>query len=158
MEEIFNNIYILNERQYNSLTEYQKNSDMFFIFCAKYPFWNNEFNHSINQKDEIDILMRDNNKVYLNLVDARDITGINTTAVDRGLKVAIGAYNKNWKVAFVCNKGISRSPTFAMILNAYINKSKLRFIYLVAQMKTIYPKYSPNKGILDYAEKIYNKL
>ena len=86
--------------------------------------------------------------IYLNIVDAPEqIHHFIRPIID----IALNFINTNEKVLIHCNKGESRSPSIAMLYmaikgylpNKTYNKASEAF-------RTLYPSFSPNKGIETY--------
>lgn len=95
-------------------------------------------------------------RLILNLIDAPNPAYIPKEVIDAALE-AIHQNVSQSKVLVHCNQGMSRSPTIALL---YLLKhtEELNFESLsgmLEKFKTLYPAYSPAKGMAGFVEKYW---
>jgi hypothetical protein len=160
MKEVFNRVFVSNGATVEAMSESER-SDYYIIYCAKHPYHKKEVGYtgccpSVGHVEE-DIAKRDG-YCALNLIDHDRAEYVNQKAIDRGMKMAAIKHLEGKKVAFVCNQGISRSPTMAMMLVYYITGKKNSFHSVIRWMETVYPEYNPKQGTLAVANRVFRKL
>lgn len=95
--------------------------------------------------------------LYCNLVDAEDMKYIPDVIIERALKFISDEIADGKNVFVVCNNGVSRSPSIAMmylIREGYFDLCGT-FEEAVKRFKTKYPMYSPNIGFYDYTKRFF---
>ena len=109
------------------------------------------------------VLNIEGDNLYLNWVDANDekYFNYNNNGVDIFNCVTdfIGNKIKQKSVVIYCDKGISRSPSIALVYMAKTGVLKNNNYYFAKdEFENIYSEYEPNKGIEDFIKNNWSKL
>lgn len=126
----------------------------FFIHACKEPYHRRALGYTgrAAPKDHPEYLIaRRDGHLILNLVDVDDVNYIAVEIVDAALE-AIHRNLGSAKVLLHCNQGQSRSPSIALL---YLTRHTDRFAGMALSdalktFQTIYPPYSPARGMVDY--------
>ena len=88
-------------------------------------------------------------RLYLNLVDAKDPTYIPKEVIDKGIEFIHGKLSQGKKVLVHCNQGESRGPGigFLYLLRHTDTLPKTSLDDALAKFRQIYPAFSPSRGI-----------
>lgn len=159
MKEIFPNLFIGNQDDYESLVRLQDGWKV--VHACKEPYHRRALGYSTRgaPKDHPEYLIayRDN-EIILNMVDAADVNYIPKELVDEALKfINIGLKN-NQKVLVHCNLGESRSPAIGFLyLLAYTEiLPKESIIESVKAFKNLYPGFNPSLGIQGFLQRYWS--
>lgn len=160
MKKIFNRIYVAKGADVELMSEEEKKS-YYIVYCAKYPFHKETVGYTgccpKSTDKEHDIAKREG-FCCLNIIDNEKESLINRKAMERGLKVAYNEYMADKSVLFVCNQGISRSPTMGMLLVAYVTRKAGSYHVLSQWMRGVYPDFNAKAGISIVGEKIFRSF
>ncbi len=159
MKEIYNNLYVGNQDDYE---EYVKNqSDWAVVHACKEPYHRQALGYTgraaLKTHPEYLIAKRDN-RLILNLIDVDNSNFIPKEIIDEAIKFIHQSLSDSKKVLVHCNQGQSRSPSIGMLyLALYTNIfSSKDFNKVESEFRKIYPLYSPAKGIRDFISKNWN--
>ncbi len=151
MIEVHPNLFIGNEGDEQRL---RREPGWFFIHACKEPYHRQALGYTgrAASKDHPEYLIacRDD-RLILNLVDVTDVNYIAAEIVDAALQ-AIHRNLGSAKVLLHCNQGQSRSPSIALL---YLRRHTNRFTGMALTealqiFQTLYPPYSPARGMADY--------
>jgi predicted protein tyrosine phosphatase len=96
-------------------------------------------------------VQKDKSHMALNLIDTEDAAFIPDTVVNAGMDFLREQYDSGKKVFSHCIAGHSRGPTMAMMFMRAIGELPHGFATSEKVFKTLYPHYSPNTGMRQYA-------
>src|SRR5580658_806468 len=96
-------------------------------------------------------VQKDKTHMALNLIDTEDAAFIPDTVVNAGLDFLREQYVAGKKVFSHCIAGHSRGPTMAMLFLRAIGELPHGFTTSEKVFRTLYPHYSPNTGMRQYA-------
>ena len=144
MTKVMLNLYVGSEDDYFSLP-----SDLdhwFVVQAARYPFYWDE-----NDGDNGGII-KAGNRLILDMIDAREAEYFQFQHFETALEVIHRRLQKPTSVLIHCNRGLSRSPSIAMLYLAHFAKKIPSKTYFDAArlMYCIYPRYLPGEGIQRY--------
>ena len=154
MTEIHKNLFVGNETDY----EYKvKNQDGWnVIHACKEPYHRQALGYSGRgaPKDHPEYLLaKRENRLILNLVDAKDSTYIAKEIMDEALQFIDQSLESGRKVLVHCNQGMSRSPGIALL---YLAKEEIikndSFQEALAEFETIYPGINMAGGMRGFLE------
>lgn len=151
MIEVFPKLYVGSEQDEQQI---RGTPGWFVIHACKEPYHRQALSYSgrAAPKDHPEYLIaRRPGRLILNLVDVDNVAYIGAEIVDAAL-AAIHESIGNGNVLVHCNQGASRSPTIAFL---YLVKHTDKFAGLsvddaLAAFRSIYPHYSPARGMADY--------
>lgn len=147
MVEISSGVYCGNQE--DSIYGWRNNLNWAFIYCAKYPWHKKIVGYSGNgcPKDHPEYLYAiRGNSIALNLVDINNPDFFHIEPIKMAIAFAI--QNSDRRLLFCCNRGMSRSPSLAMLYLAIIDIIPNRtFEDAEEAFKKIYPYYNPKDGI-----------
>lgn len=162
MYKIINNLYVGSV----SVLPFAKECNFSVLGCCKYPLHQQNARLTGASKDgylkidksepEYYFAERDH-ALYCNLIDADDMKYIPDVIIERALKFISDEIADGRAVVAVCNNGISRSPSVALmylIREGYFDLCA-NFEEAVKRFKTKYPMYSPNRGFYDYTKRFF---
>lgn len=97
--------------------------------------------------------------LYCNLIDADSMEYIPDAIIERSLKFIADEIADGRNVLVVCNNGVSRSPSIALmyLIKAGYFDLCATFEDAVKRFKEKYPMYSPNKGMYEYTKSFFDK-
>ena len=98
------------------------------------------------------------NHMALNLIDADEPHYIRDEVIDPALKFIQERLDAGDRVLVACNRGISRSPSIVLLYLRHIKDLPMGSHHGIAQFKKLYPKYSPNTGMLHYVKSNYSRM
>lgn len=159
MKEIYNNLFIGNEDDYNVI----KTIDGFnYVLAAKEPFHRQMLGYTgrAAPKDHPEYLYGFRyNKIILNIVDAPKPEFFADKMIDAAL-LFIHSNIATHKVAIICNQGKSRSAIIGLL---YMIRHDLidlgnSFEECEKNYKMIYPDYEPLNGIREYVKQKYGEI
>lgn len=153
MKEIFKNLYIGNQTDYESGVF---GDDFSFLLAAKNP-WHKDFvgyEGKSCAKDHPEYLKAyRENKLILNLVDAPKSIFFDKGLIDSALDFIREELSKDRKVLIVCNKGESRSASLGLLWLVrckHIDVNTLEDAEV--EFLKLYPNYNPGTGIRDFVK------
>lgn len=150
MKEVYKNIFVGSKIDLAGTNE----DEYAFVHATKTMF--------IKDKDEV--LNENGNHLYINWVDAKESKyfDYNNNGVNVFSKILdfIEKWGNNKKVFIHCDKGVSRSPSIAMV---YLAKRKWIIsnkdhVFAEREFTDIYPKYFAYNGISDFLFKNWFKI
>ena len=164
MYKIINNLYVGPV----STVPFGKECGFSILGCCKYPL--HQRNAQLRGMDRPGYLKicksekeyyyaeRDH-ALYCNLIDADSMEYIPDVIIERALKFIADEIADGRKVLAVCNNGVSRSPSIALMY--LIKKGYFSGCYTFDEVLKVfckkYPLYSPNKGMYDYTKRFFEK-
>ena len=164
MYKIINNIYVGPV----STVLFAKECGFSILGCCKYPLHQQNARLTGASRDgylkipktepEYYYAERDH-ALYCNLIDADDMKYIPDVIIERALKFIADEISDGRKVLAVCNNGVSRSPSIALmylIREGYFDSS-YTFDEVLKIFRKKYPIYQPNKGMYDYTKQFFEK-
>lgn len=97
--------------------------------------------------------------LYCNLIDADSMEYIPDIIIERALKFIQDEIADGRNVLVVCNNGVSRSPSIALmyLIRSGFFDARYTFDDVLKVFRKIYPLYSPNKGMYDYTKRFFEK-
>lgn len=164
MTEVFKNLFVFNQREYND-TDFNDDewshclaAKSFHKIIAKPDGAETEGyigNLNPKNKEYLVAYRPERHTLAVNLIDADDAGYIPDRVIKTCLAFISSELKKGRKVALVCNKGKSRSPSIAlMFLCRYTNffKGCIEPSEYYDKFRKVYPKYDPNNGMLEFTE------
>lgn len=168
MYKIINNLYVGPV----STVPFAKECNFSVLGCCKYPLHQQNARLSGASKDgylkigksekEYYFAERDH-ALYCNLIDAGSMEYIPDVIIERSLKFIADEIADGRNVLVVCNNGVSRSPSIALMylirygyFNGYFGRI-YTFDDVLKVFRKIYPLYSPNKGMFDYTKQFFER-
>lgn len=163
MEEVYKNLFVFNQREYND-TDF----DDKWSYCLAAKSFHKVIARADGAVGEGYVgNLAPTNKEYLvayrperrilavNLIDANDAGYIPEKVIRTCLTFINNELKRGRKVALVCNKGKSRSPSIAlMYLCKYTEyfKGCVESSEYFDRFREVYPHYDPNNGMLEFTE------
>ena len=143
--EVINGLNIIGSSQYIDTDDY-------CIYVAKNPFW------ADCQTNELIAKVKDKNAIAVNMVDAENAKYFQPKIFKFLLRTIHEKIKQGKTVNLVCNKGVSRSASVALLYLAVtgeINNSS----YKAARNDFLayYPDYSPNFGIAAFLDNTWSQ-
>jgi len=150
MIEIYTNLYIGDERDYESKIKQEKGWCV--IHACKEPYHRQALGYQTKAapKDHPEYLIANRgNRLILNLVDAPDPAYIPKEIIDAAIEFINTALKAGNRVLVHCNLGESRSPGIGLLyLLKYTNKlPKETYNEAESAFRALYPNYNPKGGI-----------
>ena len=125
--------------------------DFYILYCCKNPTHKEFVGYEGKScaKDHPEYLVaRRGNQMALNMVDAPKPEFFSKEMITAGLDFMEEGYNKGLKVLVVCNQGVSRSASMALLFMATrLKKLFETFEDSIGMFKNIYKAYNPGDGI-----------
>lgn len=109
-------------------------------------------------KDKDYYFAREGDWTALNLIDAPTPDMIPDEVIDAGLKFVHEIMTSGKKIFVHCNAGMSRSPSMVLMYLRAIGELPHGFARAEHVFKTLYPKYSPGKGMRSHARERWYRL
>ncbi len=154
MKRIFDNLYIGNEKDYETDIKYQ--SGWAVVHACKEPYHRNLLGYKGlgAPKDNSEYFFADRgDRLYLNLVDAPNPSYIPKKIIDKALSFIEQKLGENKKVLVHCNQGNSRSAIIGFLFLAQKGVfSSMNFEDAEIKYKEIYPGYNPAFGTRGFAK------
>lgn len=151
-----------------STVQLAKECNFSVLGCCKYPLHQQNARLSGASKDgylkiapsepEYYFAERDH-AVYCNLIDAESMEYIPDVIIERAIKFIADEIADGRNVLVVCNNGVSRSPSIALmyLIRAGFFDARYTFDDVLKVFCKKYPMYSPNKGMYDYTKRFFEK-
>ena len=156
MKEIYKNLFVGNQEDYENNVKYQKNWAI--VHACKEPYHRQALGYigrAADKKHPEYLIAKRNNdtRLILNLIDVDDSNYIQKVLIDEAINFIHKNLLNNNKVLVHCNKGQSRSASIGMLYlavytNTFSNKSDFNLVENEFIEK--YPLYNPSKGIRDF--------
>ncbi len=154
MKEVFKNLYVGNQQDYETSTFTY--SEWAFLLAAKEPWHRRALGYTGRAADKNDpeylMAIRDN-ALILNLVDAPKSIFFNKDVINAGLDFINEQLIKGKKVGIFCNQGESRSASLALL---YLVKHGLikgdALEDCEAEFLKLYPEYNPGAGMRGFVK------
>jgi hypothetical protein len=100
----------------------------------------------------------DENNLWLNLIDADNMSYISKEIIDKAIFCIRNAISEGKQVLVHCNMGLSRSPTLILLSLANTKEyDELEFPWAILKFKEKYPDYSPANGMREFAKKYWKE-
>lgn len=152
MIEIYKNLFIGNEQDYEDKIKYE--NDWYVIHACKEPYHRKLLGYTgrgAPKEHPEYLLARRGTRLFLNLVDAADPAYIPKELIDSALEFILEALNANMRCLVHCNLGESRSPSigFIYLVNNGLLTQK-EFSSAESEFQAIYPNYNPKAGIRNF--------
>ncbi len=150
MIEIFPNLFIGNETDYETKVRYE--SGWCIVHACKEPYHRQALGYSSRaapQNHPEYLIAKRGNRLILNLVDAPNPDYIPKEIIDAALDFIYSSLKSGNKVLVHCNEGRSRSPCIGLLYLAQ-NTDRLprnNFIDAENVFRSIYPTYYPKTGM-----------
>ncbi len=126
------------------------NTDDFVIYVAKNPFW------ADCQTNEVISKVKGKNAIAVNMVDADDQKYFQVKIFKFLIRTIYDKMRAGKSVTLVCNKGVSRSASVALLFMAILGEiSNESYKKAKAEFLSYYPDYSPGLGISAFLEKTW---
>lgn len=159
MLEIYDNLFIGNEQDYEQNVKYQ--SGWAIVHACKEPYHRQTVGYSgracAKTHPEYLLAHRDN-RLMLNLVDVENPDWISPTIIDEALGFIDVNLATGKKVLVHCNQGQSRSAGICLLYLAHIGCFTGKDVATAeAKFREIYPPYQPAGGIRGYIMRNWNK-
>lgn len=164
MYKIINNLYVGPA----STVPFAKECGFSVLGACKYPLHQQNARLSGASKDgylkigkpekEYYFAERDH-ALYCNLIDTESMEYIPDVIIERAIKFIADEIADGRNVLVVCNNGVSRSPSIALmyLIKAGFFDARYAFEDVLKVFRKIYPLYSPNKGMYDYTKRFFGK-
>ncbi|WP_320130766.1 dual specificity protein phosphatase [uncultured Sphaerochaeta sp.] len=159
MKEIFPNLFIGNQEDFDRFVKFQQNWAT--IHACKEPYHRKAVGYTGRScsKDNAEYLLaiRDD-ELMLNLVDVADPLWISPIIIDKAISFISEKLDEGKKVLVHCNQGHSRSAIIGLLFLASKGYfSKLSFKEAEIKYLKIYPDYFPAGGVKGYARQEWSK-
>lgn len=144
MTKVTHNLYVGSEEDFFSLPH---DLDHWFVVqAARHPFY-----WEADDQDE-DGIIKVGNRLVLDMIDAREPEYFKFHHFETALEVIHRRLQDPCSVLIHCNRGLSRSPSLALLYLAHFAKKIPSKSYYDAArlMYYIYPRYLPGEGIQEY--------
>lgn len=152
MIEIYNNLYVGNQTDYESNVKYKDN--WLVVHACKEPYHRQTVGYSgkaCPKEHPEYLLARRQNKLILNLVDVDNPDWVSPIIVDETIKFIDDGLNNAYNVLIHCNQGMSRSAGLGLLYLAHIGRFQgMDFLTAEEEYKKIYHPYNPADGIRKY--------
>ncbi|XMB73000.1 dual specificity protein phosphatase [Mycoplasmatota bacterium WC30] len=157
MIEIYKNLYIGNQIDYESLVD----KDSYFIVQAcKDPYHREALGYTgrgaLKTHPEYYFAYRQN-KLICNLVDVANPDYIPDTIINEALNFIYKHISKGERVFVHCNQGMSRSAVIGLMYLKEIGAVPRDFLNAENKYREIYPLYNPANGMRMYAYNNWDK-
>jgi predicted protein tyrosine phosphatase len=153
MIEIYPNLYIGTETDYESSVKVQENWAI--VQACKDPYHRDALGYTGRgaPKDHPEYLVaRRDNRLILNLVDGTNPRFVPKEIVDSALAFIHENLGTGRKVLVHCNHGLSRSPAIGLLyLRRHTEALSGPFDEAEAAFRVLYPSYNPMPGIREFA-------
>lgn len=152
MKEIYHNLYIGSQNDYESIVKYQDGWAV--IHACKEPCHRQALGYSGRSvsKDHPEYLIsRRDNHLILNLVDAPDPAYIPKQIIDEAIRTIHHSLENGVKVLVHCNQGMSRSAVIGLLYLKAIHAINDNFIEAEKEYLQLYPWYNPGNGMRMFA-------
>jgi|AntRauTorcE11898_2_1112593.scaffolds.fasta_scaffold23468_2 rhodanese-related sulfurtransferase len=160
MIEVYNNLFVGDERDYESNIRLKNQDKWNILHACKEPYHRQALGYSgrgaPKSHPEYLVAKRDH-RLILNLIDADDPKYIPKEIIDEALEFIEKSLSNNKKVLVHCNQGMSRSPGIAMLYLAQkgeINSES--FPQAQNEFKEIYPQYNLSNGIRGFLSRYWD--
>jgi hypothetical protein len=159
MTEIYNNLFIGNEMDYENNVKQQNGWAV--VHACKEPYHRQAVGYSgraCAKSHPEYLLAHRGNHLMLNLVDVENPDWVSPIIVDETMNFIDDNLMKRLKILIHCNQGMSRSAGLGLLYLAHIGQFHgVSFPIAEMQYKKIYPLYQPAGGIRGYCMTNWNK-
>lgn len=161
MREIYKNLFVCNQYDYNLLKLSPKNS---VAFCAKSPFHKIVVGYKKNlPPDHAEYLIAkrpEKNLIAANLIDIDKDGYVSPVIIDELIKFIDEELAKGQEVVLVCNQGKSRSASVGLMymLHKGCFKGYDTFYNVMQAYKEVYPEYEPGYGMMKATERYWMEV
>lgn len=161
MKEVAENIFVGDEKDYEALTQEQKD-DWHIVQACKVPYHKEAVGHkgyACPKEHPEYLIARRGNRLILNMIDAPKPEYIPKEIVDAALAhILDGAIIEGKKTLIHCNQGHSRSAGLALLFLAKNNYIANGSYEAAAEVfLTLYPDYAPGKGIEGFLQQNWSE-
>ena len=159
MQEVYTNLYIGNDEDYEKLADKDGWS---FLRPIKYgPGGHHDIlkYHTLAAPEGPNkYIAKRKNTVALNVLDLADPFFMPWDAIVSGLKFVHKRLAAGDKVLIACNAGHSRGPTLGLLYLRAIGDMPYHFVKSEYIYKTLYPMYDPGQGMRQFARTHWSDL
>lgn len=151
MKQIYNNLYIGSQYDYENIVKYQ--DGWFIIHACKEPYHRQALGYLGQGAPTTDpeyLFAYRGDHLILNLVDAPTVDYIPKPIIDEAIK-AIKINIQKKKVFVHCNQGGSRSAVIGLLYLKAVHAISDDFVQAEKAFLQLYPCYSPGKGMRMFA-------
>jgi len=152
MIEIYKNVFVGNEIDYERTVKYQ--DGWATVHACKEPYHRQALGYSGRavSKDHPEYLFAlRGDHLILNLVDVDNPDWISPVIINKAIEFIDDAIESGKPVLIHCNQGMSRSAGIGLIYLAHIGLFKdMTFEAVEKNYMTIYPPYNPARGMREF--------
>ncbi|MHB9133316.1 MAG: protein-tyrosine phosphatase family protein [Armatimonadota bacterium] len=150
MIEIYHNLFVGNDEDFTDNKALL--ADWSIIQAAKYPYHRDAVGYTGQAAPKSSpeyLVARRDNRLILNLIDADTPKYISAEAIDAALQFTHAALNDGDNVLILCNQGLSRAPSIALLYLARYTDAipKASFAKAREAFEQLYPDYYPSWGM-----------
>lgn len=164
MYKIINNLYVGPV----STVPFAKECNFSVLGACKYPLhqlnarmegMNRDGYLKVNKHGKEYYYAERDHALYCNLIDADSMQYIPDIIIERALKFIADEIADGRNVLVVCNNGVSRSPSIALmyLIRAGFFDARYTFDDVLKVFRKIYLLYTPNKGMYDYTKRFFER-
>lgn len=158
MVEVYPNLYVGSDAD---VEKAEKRNYWILACCKDGPYGHREmlgYTTLGAPKDKNYLSYQKGKTLALNLLDLDDPNFIPDEVIQKGIEFIDNHLSKDQKVLVHCNAGRSRGPSMAMMYLRHIKDLPDSFKTSMKIFKTIYHKYDPGQGMLEYAKRHWDSL
>lgn len=96
--------------------------------------------------------------LYLNLVDAPDVSYIETAAIEAALAFLSEQAANGLEVAVHCNQGRSRAPSIALLHLVRSGMLPREYAAALIEFRQRYPAYQPGAGMAEWVRRNWDRV
>ena len=160
MKEIYKNLFVCSQQEYNYMPIDDKTS---FAFCAKDPYHKLIVGYKTNlPKDHPEYLIArrtELNVISANLIDINKDGYVSEYIIKELIQFIDEELAKGQRVVLVCNQGKSRSASIGLMymLHKGCFKGYQTFFNVMEAYKEVYPDYEPGFGMMKATERYWEE-
>ena len=152
MVEIYNNIFVGNQNDYES------NKSLFdswaVVHACKEPYHRQALGYTGRGAPKDSpyylFLYDDNRHLVMNIVDTNSPLFFSDELINEAINYCVNNLKTGKKVLIHCNQGESRAPSIALLLLRKLGIYQYSFEDAITVFKKRYPLYDPKPGIYSY--------
>jgi len=157
MKEIYPNLYIGSQNDYESIVKYQE--CWFVIHACKEPYHRQAlgyFGRSVSKDNPEYLIARRDNCLILNLIDADSPNYIPKEIIDEAIHAIHDNLENGVRVFVHCNQGVSRSAVIGLLYLKAVHAINANFTEAEKEYLQLYPLYNPANGMRMFAQINWN--
>ena len=151
MTEVYENLYVGDERDYETNIRFKSQDDWSVIHACKEPYHREALSYSGRGAPKSNpeyLIAKRSNRLILNLIDADTPKYIPKEIIDEALEFINESLANDQKVLLHCNQGMSRSPGITILYLAQKGElSSDSFQQARNEFKEIYPRCNLANGM-----------